>query len=204
MTKPTKASKEPTVMGLPHGGMDAEHGQGGRHVFSMSPVAQVTATYVTVTPELIEAGASSGVGFTVAQMRALGEGPRKGWRRRAIGKLITRDAAMTFLFDARRSSRRPLPGSPDHRRALAALERAAVPRRERERDALEEILVVAADVACPACGGEQMAGPSVDAAGRTTERQPCQLCAPRRERIVTEPRVVRDIGSNPTRSPPWL
>jgi hypothetical protein len=155
----------------------------------------MTGDMIRVTPELIEAGATSGVGFTVAQMRALGEYPRKGWRRRAIGKTITRDAAMAFLFAARRHKHRPLPGSEDHRAALAILERSAVPaRRKQQPDALEELL--AKDSACPICSGEGTAGPSVDATGRSIEREPCQLCAP-------HPRAMRDIAGDPADPPPW-
>jgi hypothetical protein len=121
---------------------------------------------IRVTEALIEAGATSGVGFTVTQIRALGEYPRKGWRRRAIGKTIPYTSAHAFLFGARRRKHRPLPGSEDHRHALAILERSAVPARRKQRP----------DTACPLCSGEGRSGPSVDATGRTIERESCEMC----------------------------
>jgi hypothetical protein len=190
MTKATGASKVLTVTDLPHGR-------------SMAAPRTPSARYVTVTPELVAEGATSGVGFTVAQMLALGEHPRKGWRRRAIGKTITYGAAHTFLFAARRPKNRPLPGSPAYSKALAILERAALPPRRRHSDPLEELVSVASRTACPLCHGEQPAAPGVHATARTIQRDQSQNCQPPRERIVTGPRVVRDIAGNASAPPPW-
>jgi hypothetical protein len=133
---------------------------------------------IRVTEALIEAGSTSGCGFTFRQIRALGEYPRKGWRRRAVGRVIAHDKALEFLTTARRRAHR-LPIA-DAQRQLAEL-----------APTVTRKLHQTADTACPLCRGEGVTGPT-DATGRSTEREPCPLC---------DRGSARRVAGDP---PPWI
>lgn len=138
--------------------------------------------FIRVTADLIARGSTRGAGWTRAQTEILGE-PwplQAGWRQRAVGRMITADAARAFLTTAKTRQRRrdrakpPVKSGEISRPAWEAVCSAPIIVRDIAGDSTTVPPWIEDDCACPLCHGDGALYPAD--ASSSNPFEPCALC----------------------------